>query len=190
MGEFYQNAVPFQIQCGFPHDAAAGEGVEHGFALPCHELEDFFAQGQRKFALVNLVLPCDGRDVEHCREHLRGAAHVLGRLGVFCLLSVDAQAARLAFREYHHVLGVLGLAPGIADKVPFFPGDFRVVEQPALFGVFLDLVEVVVVILVFGGEDFDEEASLQKKWWIKDKFNNKSKKTCFYGCIEIYLYIS
>ena len=107
-----------------------------------------------------LVLPCDGRDVEHCREHLRGAAHVLGRPGVLCLLGVDAQAARLAFREYHHVLGVLGLAPGIADKVPLFPGDFRVVEQPALFGVFLDLVEVVVVILVFGGEDFDEEAAV------------------------------
>lgn len=109
---------------------------------------------------MNLVLPCDGRDVEHCREHLRGAAHVLGRPGVFCLLGVDAQAARLAFREYHHVLRVLGLAPGIADKVPLFPGDFRVVEQPALFGVFLDLVEVVVVVLVFGGEDFDEEAAV------------------------------
>ena len=123
-----------------------------------------------------LILPCDGRDVKHGGEHLRGAAHVLGRPSVLCLLGVDAQAARLAFREYHHVLRVLGLAPGIADEVPLFPGDFRVVEQPALFGVFLDLVEVVVVVLVFGGEDFDEEASLQKKWWIKDKFNNKSKK--------------
>ena len=160
VGEFYQDAVPFQIQCGFPHDAAAGEGVEHGFALPGHELEDFFAQGQREFALVNLVFPCDGWDVEHCREHLRGAAHVPGRPGVFCLLGVDAQAARLAFREYHHVLGVLGLAPGIADKVPLFPGDFRVVEQPALFSVLFDLVEVVVVVLVFGGEDFDEEAAV------------------------------
>ena len=160
VGEFYQDAVPFQIQCGFPHDAAAGEGVEYGFALPGHELEDFFAQGQREFALVYLVLPCDGRDVEHGGEHLRGAAHVLGRPGVFCLFGIDAQAARLAFREYHHVLGVLGLAPGIADKVPLFPGDFRVVEQPALFGVFLDLVEVVVVVLVFGGEDFDEEAAV------------------------------
>ncbi len=38
VGEFYQDAVPFQIERGFPHDAAAGEGVEHGFALPCHEL--------------------------------------------------------------------------------------------------------------------------------------------------------
>lgn len=38
VGEFYQDAVPFQIQRGFPHDAAAGEGVEHGFALPGHEL--------------------------------------------------------------------------------------------------------------------------------------------------------
>ena len=107
-----------------------------------------------------LVLPCHRRDVEHGGEHLRGAAHVLGCLGVLCLLGVDAQAARLAFREYHHVLRVLGLAPGIADKVPFFPGDFRVVEQPALFSVLFDLVEVVVVILVFGGEDFDEEAAV------------------------------
>ncbi len=109
-----------------------------------------------------LILPCDGRDVEHGGEHLRGAAHVLGRPSVLCLLGVDAQAARLAFREYHHVLRVLGLAPGIADEVPLFPGDFRVVEQPALFGVFLDLVEVVVVVLVFGGEDFDEEAAVLK----------------------------
>ena len=109
---------------------------------------------------MNLVFPCDGRDVEHGGEHLRGAAHVPGRPGVFCLLGVDAQAARLAFREYHHVLGVLGLTPGIADKVPLFPGDFRVVEQPALFGVLFDLVEVVVVVLVFGGEDFDEEAAV------------------------------
>ena len=108
-----------------------------------------------------LVLPCDGRDVEHGGEHLRGAAHVLRRPGVFfCLFGVDAQAARLAFREYHHVLRVLGLAPGIADKVPLFPGDFRVVEQPALFSVLFDLVEVVVVVLVFGGEDFDEEAAV------------------------------
>ena len=38
VGEFYQDAVPFQIQRSFPYDAAAGEGVEHGFALPCHEL--------------------------------------------------------------------------------------------------------------------------------------------------------
>lgn len=38
VGEFYQDAVPFQIERGFPHDAAAGEGVEHGFALPGHEL--------------------------------------------------------------------------------------------------------------------------------------------------------
>ena len=160
VGEFYQDTISLQIQRGFPHDAAAGEGVKHGFALPGHELEDFFAQGQREFALVNLVFPCDGRDVEHGGEHLRGAAHVLGRPGVFCLLGVDAQAARLAFREYHHVLGVLGLAPGIADKVPFFPGDFRVVEQSALFGVFLYLVEVIVVVLVFGREDFDEEAAV------------------------------
>ena len=109
---------------------------------------------------MNLVLPCHRRDVEHGGEHLRGAAHVLGRPGVFCLLGVDAQAARLAFREYHHVLGVLGLAPGIADKVPLFPGDFRVVEQPALFSVLFDLVEVIVVVLVFGGEDFDEEAAV------------------------------
>jgi len=134
VGEFYQDAVPFQIQRG--------------------------AQGQREFALVYPVLPCHRRDVKHGGEHLRGAAHVLGRPGVFCLFGVDAQAARLAFREYHHVLGVLGLAPGIADKVPLFPGDFRVVEQPALFGVFFDLVEVVVVVLVFGGEDFDEEAAV------------------------------
>lgn len=38
VGEFYQNAVAFQVQRGFPHDAAAGEGVEHSFALPSHEL--------------------------------------------------------------------------------------------------------------------------------------------------------
>ena len=38
VSEFYEDAVPFQIQCGFPHDAAAGEGVEHSFALPGHEL--------------------------------------------------------------------------------------------------------------------------------------------------------
>ena len=38
VGEFYEDAVPFQIQRGFPHDAAAGEGIEHGFALPGHEL--------------------------------------------------------------------------------------------------------------------------------------------------------
>lgn len=38
VGEFYQDAVAFQIERGFPHDAAAGEGVEHGFALPGHEL--------------------------------------------------------------------------------------------------------------------------------------------------------
>ena len=113
VGEFYQDAVAFQVERGFPHDAAAGEGVEHGFALPGHELEDSFAQGQREFALVYLVLPCDGRDVEHGGE-----------------------------------------------LVPLFPGDFRVVEQPALFGVFLDLVEVIVVVLVFGGEDFDEEAAV------------------------------
>lgn len=30
------------------------------------------------------------------------------------------------------------------ELVPFFPGDFRVVEQPALFSVLFDLVEVVV----------------------------------------------
>ncbi len=69
--EFYQDAVAFQVERG--------------------------AQGQRKFALVYLVLPCDGRDVEHGGE-----------------------------------------------LVPLFPGDFRVVEQPALFSVLFDLVEVVV----------------------------------------------
>ena len=62
---------------------------------------------------MNLVFPCDGRDVEHGGE-----------------------------------------------LVPLFPGDFRVVEQSALFSVLFDLVEVVIVVLVFGGEDFDEEAAV------------------------------
>ena len=38
MSEFYQDTISLQIQRGFPHDAAAGEGIEHGFALPGHEL--------------------------------------------------------------------------------------------------------------------------------------------------------
>ena len=158
VGEFYEDAVPFQIKQDFPHNAAAGEGVEYGFALSGHELEDFFAQGLREFTPVHLVLPCDGRDVEHGGEHQRGAAHVLGRPSVLRLLGIDAQAARLAFRENHHVLGVLGPAPGIADEVPLFPGDIRVVEQPTLFGIFFDLIEIIVIILVFSREDFDEEA--------------------------------
>lgn len=49
---------------------------------------------------------------------------------------------------------------GVADKVAFFQRDFRIIEQAALFREFFYLVEVFVIVLVFGGEHFDKEAAV------------------------------